>query len=148
MRHRCRHMVSPPILKRFPPDNLKILFLFAFLKLHNAVSRYEQHIFPFVHAAENLVRSNDWCPSEPASLIFAIPYLITYLVLALFFLKPLPVGEGIGTPRLVCACVCVYIWSCVFTWRSEVDTGRLPQLLSTLSFETVSLSEPKAHPLG
>lgn len=94
---------------RFPPDNLKIIILFAFLKLHNAVSRYEQQIFPFVHSAENLVRSKDWCPSEPAFLIFVIPYLITYLILALFFLKPLPVGEGIGTPRLVCVCVCIHM---------------------------------------
>lgn len=32
-------------------------------------------------------------------------------------------------------------------WRSEVNTGYLPQSLSTLLFETGSLPEPEAHRL-
>lgn len=83
-----------------------MLFLFAFLKFHSAISRYELQAPSFLYCAEHSMRYKDCCASEPVMHSFAILYLITYLTLVSSFRKPLPVGEGARILRR-CMYVCV-----------------------------------------
>lgn len=50
----------------------------------------------------------------------------------------------------MCLYVCTgaHIHVFMYMWRSEVGTGQLPLLISTLNFETQYLIQPGAHDLA